>query len=537
MEDGGFDRRSLLVGGIIAGLGLGLGARPGRRLISPHHRMTDETSGTTPSVVRTEPVIPPNFFRYVSRPDLTPVGVSISATPQLLALGPTSGYIFCAPKNPLAANPGHELQRPFPPGATPGLMILETSGDLVWFKPLPGGDEVPFNFRVQTYNGKPTLTWFQGSVIDAHGDGHYVLADDTYQQSGQVVSTGYPCDLHEFIITPEGTALHSAYDDTSLRYGDLPVFIGHAQEVDVATNDLVFDWACYPEVGLDMSYARAGRGYFDYFHINSIDLWPGPARDLLISARNTSAVYLVDRRTKRVTWRLGGRQSDFSMGAGSSFYYQHDARALADGSGLSLFDDASAPCPEQWASGKVLELDMAAKTATLRHRYLHTDGEINTPSQGNCQLLDDGGHVVGWGFLPYFSAYGASPYNTLGAPLLLDGRFPDGAASYRTFLFDWVGNPPQSEMATVVRPAGLAGHFTAWVSWNGATEVVTWRVNGGPSATALSPLATAAKIGFETAIDFIGDGALYFDVDALDVSGNVLGRTPQVTISLGSSDN
>ena len=288
-------------------------------------------------------------------------------------------------------------------------MILETSGDLVWFKPLPGGDEVPFNFRAQIYNGKPTLTWFQGSVIDAHGVGHYVLADDTYQQIGQVVSTGYPCDLHEFIITPEGTALHTAYDDTSLKYDGVPVFIGHAQEVDIATNDLVFDWPCYPEVGLDLSYARAGRGYFDYFHINSIDLWPGPERDLLISSRNTSAVYLVDRQTKAVVWRLGGKQSDFSMGSGSWFYYQHDARALADGSGLSLFDDASAPCPEQWASGKVLDLDMVAKTATLRHRYLHTDGEMNTPSQGNCQLLDDGGHVVGWGYRPYFSVYGASP--------------------------------------------------------------------------------------------------------------------------------
>jgi hypothetical protein len=86
-------------------------------------------------------------------------------------------------------------------------------------------------------------------------------------------------------------------------------------------------------------------------------------------------------------------------------------------------------------------------------------------------------------------------------------------------------------MAVVVRPADLADHFTAWISWNGATEVVAWRVNGGPSATALSPLATVAKIGFETAIDFIGDGAMYFDVDALDATGNVIGRTPQVTIS------
>ena len=71
-------------------------------------------------------------------------------------------------------------------------MILDTAGDLVWFKPLPGPGEVPFNFRVQTYKGKPTLTWFQGAVIDAHGAGHYVLADNTYQPIGQVVSTGTP---------------------------------------------------------------------------------------------------------------------------------------------------------------------------------------------------------------------------------------------------------------------------------------------------------------------------------------------------------
>ena len=296
-------------------------------------------------MVRAEPLRPPNFSRYVTRPDLTPVGVSVNATPQLLALGQAAGYIFCAPKNPLAANPGHEQHHPFPPGATPGLMILETSGDLVWFKPLPSENEVPFNFRVQTYNGKPTLTWFQGSVIDAHGVGHYVLADDTYQQVGQVVSTGYPCDLHEFIVTPEGTALHTAYDDKSLQYEGVPVFIGHAQEVDIATNELVFDWACYPEVDLDLSYARAGHGYFDYFHINSIDLWPGSEGTCSISSRNTSACTWWTGKPSSVAWRLGGKQSDFSMGPGSSFYYQHDARALADGSGLSMFDDASCPVP------------------------------------------------------------------------------------------------------------------------------------------------------------------------------------------------
>src|SRR5271154_6195946 len=107
IEGGRVDRRSLLLGGIKAGLGLGLGARSVGRLSSPRHKLADEASGPSPSVVGTEPLIPPTFSRYVTRPDLTPVGVSISATPQLLALGRTSGYIFCAPKNPLAANPGH----------------------------------------------------------------------------------------------------------------------------------------------------------------------------------------------------------------------------------------------------------------------------------------------------------------------------------------------------------------------------------------------------------------------------------------------
>ena len=175
---------------------------------------------------------------------------------------------------------------------------------------------------------------------------------------------------------------------------------------------------------------------------------------------------------------------------------------------------------------------MDAMTATLRHRYLHTDGEINTPSQGNCQLLAGGGHVVGWGFRPYFSVYAPSSEGTLGAPLILDGRFPQGVDSYRTFLFAWRGNPPVSEMAVVVRPAGgIAGRLTAWVSWNGATEVVAWRVNGGPSPSALLPLITAPKVGFETAIEFVADGASYFDVDAINVKGQVIGRTLQVPIS------
>lgn len=514
-------RRTFLAAGVGVSLaGLGLTACGDSSDATPAHQSPHD--GTATAVPRT----PPDRTRYVSRPDLTPPGVTITATASFRASSLAHSYVFCAPKSPLAANPGPTPPGVvgFPEGATPGLMILDTHGELVWFKPLPGGDSIPFNFQVQTYRGKPTLTWFQGNVHGGHATGgHYVLADDTYQQIAEVHETTYPCDLHEFILTPEGTALHTAYQPGVVTDAGAHVIVGHAQEVDVATNALVFDWPCYPAVSPDLSSVPATD---DYFHINSIALWPGPERNLLISSRNTSAVYLVDRQTGQVAWRLGGKQSDFAMGPAASFCFQHDARPLADGSGVSLFDDASQPCPEKVASGKVLLLDQTTKRATLRHRYLHTDGELDVHSQGNCQLLANGGHMVGWGYLPYFSAY--APSEDTVAPMVLDGRIPEGASSYRTFLFDWTGRPPLSELALVVLPSAGTGHFTAWVSWNGATEVATWTLRAGPTANALVAVATVAKHGFETAIPFTHAGAKVFEAIAHDASGQVLGASGPV---------
>jgi hypothetical protein len=63
---------------------------------------------------------------------------------------------------------------------------------------------------------------------------------------------------------------------------------------------------------------------WDYFHINAIE----PDRDgsLLISARHTHAIYKIRRSDGAVVWRLGGKQSDFTLGPGASFAWQHDIR-------------------------------------------------------------------------------------------------------------------------------------------------------------------------------------------------------------------
>ncbi len=525
-------RREFLTRSLKAGVGIGIGSvalgRASAAAGSPIGRHSAHIARA--GMVSSEPLAPTDAVSFVTRPDLTPVGVAVRSSVARTASAGSGKYVFCAPKSPHFASPagsGAVSNAPFPTGAAPGLMILDTSGELVWFKPMPGPTEIPFNFRVQRYRGRPVLTWFQGEVHNGHGDGHYVLADSTYTPFAQVHSTEYPCDLHEFIVTDQGTALHTAYESRP-RFGRAPLLIGHAQEVDIATNQLLFDWSSYPEVSPKLAYVGNQPGFDDYFHINSIDLWPGSGRDLLVSSRNTSTVYLIDRRTSTIRWRLGGKRSDFALGPDAQFYFQHDARALPDGSGVSLFDDASHPSPETFASGKVLALNQRSRTATLRRRFVHSDAMFVTPSQGNLQVLPNGGHVVGWGYVPFFSAY--APSAEFEPPMILDGRFPNGAASYRTFLFDWLGTPSVDDLRVVVQHTIAPGRVRVFVSWNGATEVATWQLNAGRDTSSLLPQGRFPKQGFETVFDVVAERASHFQVVALDKSGSELGRSVAVTL-------
>ena len=92
------------------------------------------------------------------------------------------------------------------------------------------------------------------------------------------------------------------------------VLDGIVQEVDIETGEVLFEWHSLDHVGLD-EYLEMTR--YDYFHINSIDV--DHDSNLLISSRNTSTVYKVDRRTGKILWRLGGKSSDFEMGEGARF--------------------------------------------------------------------------------------------------------------------------------------------------------------------------------------------------------------------------
>ena len=104
--------------------------------------------------------------------------------------------------------------------------------------------------------------------------------------------------------------------------------------------------------------------------------------------------------------------------------------------------------------------------------------------------------------------------------MILDGHFVNTNPSYRAFLEPWSGKPPGRPAVAAVRGPGS---ITVYVSWNGATNVTSWRVLEGSGPRALTPVASAGWAGFETSVAVPSEP--YLAVQALDARGHVLGRS------------
>lgn len=440
-------------------------------------------------------------LHFRSRPDLTPPIVSVTATGAPLE----PGYIFLTPDN----------------GAgTDGPTIVDGDGELVWLRPDSG--RAAADFAVATYRGDPVLTWWEGTLNGGIGSGEFVLADASYRELTRIrAAGGRTADLHELRITRAGTALllADAVRPASQALGGAaagpPVMDCAVQEIDIATGELLFEWHAADHIAVDESVipapTQAGAAY-DYVHANSIDV----DRDgsLLVSARNTSALYKVDRASGTIVWRLGGRRSDFAMGDGTVFGLQHDARRQADGT-ITLFDDGADGVPSR---GIVLRVDEAARSVTLEREY-RRPGAGHSGSQGNVDVLADGNVFVGWGSQPFFSEFDPS------GKLVYDASFPSARQSYRDHRQPWTGQPTDAP-AIAAELAGR-GWTRVFASWNGATEVSRWDVLAGRSSARLSVVGSSLRLGFETAVA-VATGEPLVAVRAVDASGVVLGTSAAV---------
>jgi hypothetical protein len=388
-------------------------------------------------------------------------------------------------------------------------MILGPRGKLVWFDSV--APLQTFNLAVQSYQGRPVLTWWQGYP------GEEVILNRSYQTVAVVKAVDGVTDVHDFTITPQGTAWLMA---TTKVPADLTNEGGPSngefencliQEVDIRTGRLLWQWSCYGHIPLDASHmpVPTDGSAWDAYHLNSLQVLPDG--NLLVSSRYTWSAYEISVKTGRILWTLGGKYNQFKMGPGTRFEWQHDVRRI--GNTLTVFDDGAGPTAqdENQSSAKTLSLHTQSRTVTLLHRYTHTP-PLLAAGLGSMQILPNGNVFVGWGTAPDFSEY------TRSGEQIFNGSFALGTNSYRALRFPWVGHPATPpDMAA--RASG--GQATVWASWNGATDVAAWRVLGGPSPGRLRPLTTQPDDSFETRITLNSEPA-YAEVQALNAHGHVL---------------
>jgi hypothetical protein len=450
-------------------------------------------------------------YTFVSAPNLHPPRLQVLTRRAGLAMGD----FLVATSGPPTNSTGQS-----------GPMILDSHADPIWFDHSNG----VLVFEQERYHGKPVLVWSEGrgvklvnehyrrvATVDPHApwtfDGHdaAIIGNDVWLTVIRMVSGQN--------LAPNGGPADGSVIDCGL------------QEYDLGTGHLLRTWDVLnprgrPNVPLSDSEVSAnssggsgphgGPRAWDAYHLNSVQALPDG--NLLVSMRNTWAVYLVDPASGSIIWTLGGRHSSFKIGSGASFSWQHDARLLdpAQGGrgpslGLTLFDDNNGGFSGAPSAGMVLSLSTIDRTATLVDAYRH-DPPLSAGILGSMQLLPNEDALVGWGSEPYLSEYSKSGRE------LFDARWPGGDRSYRALFTDsWVGSP-------YYPPRGAVRGSTVYASWNGATQVARWEVLAGSSSGRRRSVASHRRTGFETAIK-VGSSHGSYEVRALSASGRVLGTS------------
>ncbi|MGK2956657.1 MAG: arylsulfotransferase family protein [Solirubrobacterales bacterium] len=405
-----------------------------------------------------------------------------------------------------------------------GAAIFAANGNPIWFQSMRSTD-----FRTQTYKGKPVLTWCEAPTKGSGTNrSTYVIANNAYKVIDRFVpGNGYAADSHELRLTDRGTAYITTYRtvkrdlrpigfDKNGRVSDSVV-----QELDLATGRVIWEWHSLDHVPVRRSYAdgprRPGNPY-DYFHVNSII--DTPDGNVMVSGRSTNTIYKVSRRSGRIIWELGGKTSDYKFGPGALFSWQHDAQPLS-GNRVSLFDNSDAPvAAAPWADesrGLILKLNNKRMTANVDQEFIHPNHPL-APTQANLQRLPSGNFMVGWG---------QSPLTTEHAPdgtVVFDANVRGASSIYRTYRQPWIGRPTGPVAMATERSGNSA---SAWVSWNGDTEVDRWRVLTGSRASTLTTTKTVNRTGFETRIKIgpLASGAASIQIKGLNAAGKVIGST------------
>ncbi|KAI5257366.1 hypothetical protein E4T42_01101 [Aureobasidium subglaciale] len=454
--------------------------------------------------------------------------------------------------------------------SAPGPMIVDSHGELVWAKSTEGQ---AYDLTVQEYKGEQYLTYWVGDDrVRGHGAGDYYMLNAGYQEVHKISAlNGLAADLHELVITPQGTALLTVYEVYPRDLSELRKFEeweedSHYiwdslfQEIDIETNELLFQWRASDHYAISETFKPIGdagtrNDPFDWYHINSVE--KDEFDNYLVSARYTHTVTYINGTSGDIIWILGGKRNmfqDLDGGSATNFAWQHDARLhtkadfpelfredLAlfgdskENGGLTtqlvtLFDNSAEDVEHTLDSSRGLLLEVTYPSVSRQNSrsndaqagedkysakvvraYNHPQGPLST-SQGSLQVLPSEDESKD---AKIFVGYG---YNALFSEFSADGTLL--CDNHFATNYSWGRGEVQSYRAfkfpwlgRPVEPptAVLSNDGQVHVSWLGATEVKGWvlqHTHTSPAnEKAWKSVLHVDKAGFETIID-IGDEEL-----------------------------
>ncbi|KAL3483501.1 ASST-domain-containing protein [Aspergillus germanicus] len=448
------------------------------------------------------------------------------------------GYWFVSPYGQMDPEPHTQRYTPYQVGP----YIYDADGNLIWAgSPLYENRNV-FDFRaVHSIGDEPHLSFVLQHNHEGDLGSGMIMGSD-YEIKHQIT---YPTDkglgafdIHEWNVLDDGkTGLGIAYKIHEVGMDSLgrPAEKTHVAAagftvMDLESGKLLWDWDGVDKIGLTESYrygpeslAAASPGW-DYVHANSIDR--NAEGNYIMSMRFTNTIYMISGVDGHIMWRLGGKTSDFKQDF--TFSRQHDAKFLESNGTHHVISFLNNASDEEWAgetvsSVLIVEVDATpgVMTAKVLHRYNRPDGQL-TRLRGNAQQLANKNMFVGWSEAGYISEFAES------GELLLTARFASTRFNtYRAYKGEFIGRPktPPDLVATVSGTNKVDLSTTFYVSWNGATEVASWRFYA--QATEYSSpvlVGETPRVDFETM--FISSGFLdWVRVDAVDRDGKVLGSS------------
>ena len=415
---------------------------------------------------------------FRSRPDLAPPFVTVdTARP-----GVAPGHLFLSPKSKR-----DEKQA--------GPLIADSRGEPIWFQPLPG-IQAATDFRAQTYQGKPVLTYWQGTSRQGIGVGQMVIRDQSYRVIRRIrTPNGFKPDLHEFVITPEGKAVIITYPvvRANLRAvkgkrRDLAVD-SVIQEIDIATGLVTFEWHSIGNVPLTESFSAPRPG--TPVRLRALQLGqPRHGRrlpDVRAATRGRSTRSTARRAASCGAWAASAARS--GSPAPAQFAWQHDAHRRADGA-ITVFDNSAFPPVRKFSRALAIRLDEPAphRLADLRDRASEAPagGDAGQPPEPRQRQLPRR-----LGLAAHADRVRRRAATCCSTRSCRSATSPTAPTACR-------GSACRCTRPTVKAADEPGAGTDAYMSWNGATEVAEWELFAGSSASTLQSVGRAPRRGFET---------------------------------------